>query len=419
MQRSIVTATKVMVLAITLTLLWGFAVAQTLYIPLDNRPPNWAPCNWGQGIRLVVCPPAELYKGRDGVDTASLAQWLLGTKAGKAIVSLDALVYGGLVQSRSTDTPLSTAKQRLAVLLQWKIRYGGEVAAFGVIPRHPDAKYRERNLELLRSPLATNYGISYIEAPWDDALNGSPAISEAKTLTIPSRPGADEAGQVLLLRALAPGLRVKVVYDDPAAANQITRYEGIPLKDSVSRILAAAKAQPVEKNPELVLLVYTGADPRKGTLAVVQALRTGPVAVADIARVNRGDASLVGYLVQLGVYADLVAYASWGTPGNNLGAALAQGGLFLPGACERLWSTYCSGLRKQVLAQAYLEYLWGEVGRPWIRARFPEPLTEEAGRYVLERLQTEPSLQPMGLILEGITFPWQRSFEAGWRFKAQ
>lgn len=374
-----------------------------VYVPLDNRPPNWSPCTW----QIALCPPAELYQGRQGADPEALGRWLLDTAGEQLVVSLDALVYGGLVQSRSSTISLDEAKSRLKALYAWKVKYQGKVLVFGVIPRHPDAVNRARNLELLGSL----EGLEYMEAPWDDALPGSPAIAEAATLPIPTRPGADEAGQILLLRALKPGLRVKVVYDDPRAASQVTRYDGIPLQESIQRLLKSAAAVPVEQQPDLVLMVYSGVDPRQAVLTLLRGMREAKVAVADIARVNRGDSVLVRYLVGIGIYESLASYASWGTPANNLGAALAQGGLFLDNPMQR----------NQALAQAYLEYLWGDVGRTWVRERFPEPLTLEAARYVFERLQGEPTPLFAGerLVIKGLEFPWKRSFEASWRYEFQ
>ncbi len=394
---------------------WAYP-AGTLYIPLDDRPPNWSPCTW----QLVVCPPRAIYQGRDGANLQSLWSWLQEQQGRTLIASLDALIYGGLVQSRTSAVSLQDARRRLEELSRWQARSEVQVLAFGVIPRHPDATNRERNLALLRN---LGDGFAYVEAPWDDALPGSPAVAEAATLPIPTRPGADEAGQTLLLRALNPGLRVRVLYDNPQTALQVTRYDGIPLQESIARLLASAGAVAVETRPDLVLVVYTGGNPRQGILTVMRGLREAPVAVADIARVNRGDASLVGYLVALDIYRDLAAYASWGTPGNNLGAALAQGGLFAGPFCQKAGNPVasCEEWRTRALAQAYLEYLWGEIGRPWVRARFPEPLTEEAARYVFERLQSEPTphlalgqLQPIGL-----QFPWKRSFEAEWQYRLE
>lgn len=385
-----------------LVTLWGLATAQnglTLYLPLDNRPPNWLPCTWG----LVICPPAELYKGRGGADPAQLAQWLNQTSGTTLVVSLDALIYGGLVQSRNSEISAQEAKGRLAPALAWKARTGGRVLAFGVIPRAPDSKNRARNLEVLRS-LTPDSGFDYVEVPWDDALPGSPALAEAATLSVFTRPGADEAGQILLLRALRPGLKVKVLYDNPAAAEQIVRYDGIPLKESIARLLKSAGAEQVETRPDLVLVAYTGPDPRQGLLTILRGLREGRVAVADIARVNRGDAALMKYLLGTEELPKLASYSAWGTPSNNVGTALAQGGLFLDD----------SEKRTEGLARSWLEYLWGEIGRTWVRDRFPEPLTDEAQRYVLERLKREPTpvLELGKLELTGLRTPWRRSFEA-------
>jgi len=403
----------VLFVLVFLPLAWAFP-GGTLYIPLDDRPPNWLPCTW----QLVSCPPRAVYQGRDGASLQALSSWLQEQTGHTLIVSLDALVYGGLVQSRSSALALEDAGRRLEELTRWRVRTGGQVLAFGVIPRHPDAANRARNLALLRN---LGDGFTYVEAPWDDALPGSPAVSEAATLPIPTRPGADEAGQVLLLRAFNPGVRIRVLYDNPQAAQQVTPYDGIPLQESITRLLTAAGAVAVESRPDLVLVVYTGGDPRRGVLTVMQGLREAPVAVADIARVNRGDGSLVRYLVALDLFGDLASYASWGTPGNNLGAALAQGGLFAIPLCQQAGNLVarCEEWRTRALAQAYLEYLWGEIGRPWVRARFPEPLTEEAARYVFERLQAEamPRFSLGQLLPLGLKFPWRRSFEAEWQYR--
>lgn len=397
----------------SLLLLGGLGLSQALYIPLDNRPPNWTPCNWG----LVVCPPPELYRGREGASPSELARWLEATSGQQLLLSVDALVYGGLVQSRTSDISAVEAQRRLEAVSRWKSQNKATVLGFGVIPRHPDATHRERNLEVLRNLS----GLDYAEAIWDDALPPSPAVAEAATLNLPTRPGADEGGQMMLLRSLNRGLRVKVLYDAPEVARQNIRYDGIPLTESVERLVASTDGILVERNPDVVLVAYTGTDPRQGLLTVLQGLREAPVALADLSSVNRGDAVLVRYLVGLGIFSNLASYAAWGTPSNNLGAALAQGGLFAPSLCRRagLEAMRCETLRQQALAQAYLEYLWGEVGRPWVRARFPEPLTEEASRYVFERLRTEPTpVFSIGkLELLGLSFPWQRSFEAGWAYR--
>ena len=135
------------------------------------------------------------------------------------MASLDALAYGGLVQSRHLPLAPEDALARLAPLLAWKARGGGALYLFGVVPRW-DASRRERNLRVLRA-LASWRGLRgvYLEAVWDDALRNSPGPREARALGYPARPGADEAGQVLLLRAFRPGLRVAVVVEEPVATS--------------------------------------------------------------------------------------------------------------------------------------------------------------------------------------------------------
>ncbi|WP_423247863.1 DUF4127 family protein [Thermus altitudinis] len=389
--------------------LWGLGLAQalpggslaqapTLYLPLDDRPPNWAPCTWG----LVVCPPKGAYRGSMGANLEALRAWLLANPGRRLVASLDVLAYGGLLQSRHLALRAEEALVRLGPLLSWKVRYGGELFLFGVVPRW-DATRRERNLAVLQAlnPWARLPGV-YLEAVWDDALRNSPAPKEAKALSYPSRPGADEAGQVLLLRALRPGLKVAVVYEEEALEGRTTPYEGLPLRDTVTGVLQSALAQRVslEEGPDLVLYVYGGRNPRRATQDLLRLMPRFPLALADLSRVNRGDPGLMTYLEGLGLLARLAAYAAWGTPANNLGSALAQGGLFLGDQEGRL----------RRLAEAWFAYWWGEVGRPWVRARFPEPLPQEAQG--VGALWAYPELDGYRVELRGLRFPWARAFEA-------
>lgn len=387
-----------MAFLLLLALLGGVGEARFLYLPLDDRPPNWGPCRYD----LVLCPPKALYRGPEGADLPLLRAWLLATPGEALVGSLDALAYGGLLQSRRLFLPQEDALARLAPLLSWKARYGGRLYLFGVIPRW-DAVHRDRNLEVLQgvAPFLGLKGV-YLEATWDDAVRGSPALEEARRLPYPTRPGADEAGQVLLLRALRPGLRVAVVFEAPALAGRVTPYEGLPLEETVARLLESAGARRVAlgERPDLVLYVYGGLNPRQALLDLLRLMGAHRVALADLHRVNRGDPRLVEGLLALGLFPRLAAYAAWGTPANNLGSALAQGGLFLSDE---------EGRRARLM-EAYFAYWWGEVGRPWVRARFPEPLPQEAE----EALRLFRPVPWEGGVLEllDLAFPWGRSFEA-------
>jgi hypothetical protein len=91
-------------------------------VPLDSRPPNWQfPQRLADiaGVELAVPPRGELGTLHSGADGARLARWLADTVSGAdggagcdaAVFSWDALIYGGLVQSRSLDTvPVTVAE---------------------------------------------------------------------------------------------------------------------------------------------------------------------------------------------------------------------------------------------------------------------------------------------------------------------
>jgi hypothetical protein len=86
-------------------------------LPLDSRPPNWQfPRRLADiaGVELVLPPRERLGALRRGADGLALAQWLreavMGVdgrpKCDAVVFSWDALLYGGLVQSRQLDGPI-------------------------------------------------------------------------------------------------------------------------------------------------------------------------------------------------------------------------------------------------------------------------------------------------------------------------
>ena len=137
---------------------------------------------------------------------------------------------------------------------------------------------------------------------------------------------------------------MQVVYEDPGLPDRRTPYEALSLKETMDRVLKSASALELLERPDLVLYVYGGLDPRRAALDLMALMREHRVALADLSRVNRGDARLMERLLGLGLCARLAAYAGWGTPANNLGSALAQAGLFRGEA------------RLNRLAEGYLHY---------------------------------------------------------------
>lgn len=407
-------------------LLAAQAGAQTL-LPLDSRPATRVLPALIAGLRGgdVRVPPAELLgTAARGADSAALTAWLeLQPTRGPLMVALDALAYGGLVQSRTSPLTAAEALARLEPLRTWTARTGSPVYAFITLPREPDATDRERNLAVVREVMrwAGEGAFRELHVTWDDALPGSPAPAEGAALAAQAPanvrvyPGADEVLSLLVARALAPVERtVRVEYSDPVKAEGVIRYEGIPLTQSVLNHAGAGGFRVVEAGrADLTLYVYNGGDPRRAALRVSALLRGGPVAVADVAQVNLGNVRLWRDLATLRQHANLRSLAAWGTPGNNVGTALAHARLSLAGT---------DPIRQDaLLAREYAnDVIYSAQVRAALRKAIPEAeLNTPAGQARLLEIAREYFPLRVGLTytLEDAALPWGRSFE--WDFRLE
>lgn len=406
-------------------LLLPAAQAQIL-LPLDSRPAtSTLPADIAglvsSDVRLA--PQWLLGVAKHGADEAPLQAWLAAQTAPQhlpLIVSLDALAYGGLVQSRTSPISAEEALSRLSVL-RTKAAEQQPIYAFITLPRSPDATNRARNLAVAREMLnwAADGTFKELHITWDDALPGSPAPQEGAELakTAPANvlvyPGADEVLSSLVARALAPeAARVKVEYSDPKKADAVIKYEGIALSRSVAlhaqatgfTLAAAGETAP------LTLYVYNGGDSRKAALRVSALLRRGKVAVVDVNAVNQGNLGLWSDLTTLRRPENLAALAAWGTPGNNLGSVLAHAKLVLHGADP--------GRQDALLAREYTnDVIYSAQLRPQIRKALPEAelSSPRASRVALALAQKDFPLQfAQRYALADASFPWGRSFE--WQF---
>ncbi len=429
--------------ALALTALLGAASAQTL-IPLDSRPATSTlpALIAGVGGRTVEVPPAELLgNAQVGADPQKLTDWLNAQPVnGPLIVSLDALGYGGLVQSRTSTLPADQVLARLQPVRDWQARTGQPVYAFIVLPREPDATNRERNYAVAQTMLqwARDGVFKELDVTWDDALPGSPSPAEGAQLAkeapanVRVLPGADEVLAMLVARALAPEPRMLAVeYSDPKAAQAVIRYEGIPLTESVQGHAEASGftvvptvpdpiltpfggtgARP-EGSADMTLYVYNGGNPRAAALRVSQLLRRGPLAVADIAQVNQGNVRTWTDLYTLQRPQDLASLAAWGTPGNNLGTVLAHAKMLLAGGQPEQ--------QQDLIAYEYAnDVVYSAEVRPALRKLVPEkdlntPQAQEA-LFTLAK-QFFPLHLGSTYDLADASLPWGRSFE--WRFDLQ
>jgi Protein of unknown function (DUF4127) len=417
---------------VTLVLLLGTARAQTApiaLIPLDSRPATATlPVDIAavSGARVVTPPLEMLGDATRPAQTDAIYAWLNQTDPRALVVSLDALAYGGLVQSRSSELTEDEAWARLGGVRDWHARTGRPVEAFITIPRAPDAVNRPRNLGLIRRAFdwAADGTLQRLYVTWDDALPESPAPGEGARLrdeaaarglqNVLVYPGADEAASTLLshlvLEPVADKPRVRVEYSDPAAKTRTIVYEGQPLDQSVIMQARAAGVEIVEGKGDVTLFIYNGGDMRTAAVRLSVLARREAVALVDIASVNKASTQLVNDVVVLQRYMKLYGFAAWGTPGNNLGTALAQSAMRVIGG---------DGLAQvRLLLREYVnDFLYSTVVRPQIRERYGDlPLdTAMAKTELLEFLRRvfRPSRLSKEFCLDitGAEFPWARSFE--------
>lgn len=408
-------------------LLSGASSAQIL-LPLDSRPATSTLPARMAGLRggAPHLPPAEMLgNATRGADPVALSAWLAAQPTDRPlVVALDALAYGGLVQSRSSPLSAAQALARLQPVRDWQARTRQPVFAFITLPREPDATDRARNLAVVKAMIEwARAGVfRELHVTWDDALPGSPAPLEGAALAkdapanVRVYPGADEVLSLLSARALSPELRtVRAVYSDPVAAQGVVKYEGIPLTRSTENHAAAAGYEVVDAGSgpaDLTLFVYNGGDTRQAALKISALLRRGPVAVADVAAVNLGNTRLWGDLQTLRQSANLRALAAWGTPGNNLGTALAHAKLAEGADPVR---------QDELLAREYAnDVIYSAQLRAALRKEVPEArLNTPEGQAALLRLAQAAFPLRVGqpYTLRDASLPWGRSFE--WQFELQ
>ena len=295
-----------------------------LYVPLDNRPVCLAyPVETMEAAGWEVkTPPLEYIAGAEkGGDPDALFDWLLenADESLAMVISSDALVYGGLVDSRTHHIPLEVLKHRADRLVELKKDFRDQlVYVFTTIMRSPkrsaapvepayykewgakifrlgeledklEAKeigYREkRELRKLRQAIPQeilddylntrkrNFEINKLYLEWqkeglldtlifskDDCAEFGFNVDEARELENlggKTKTGADEIPLSLLARAVNKEIKIYVEYTENEYKNLISNYEDVPIEQSVLGQLELGGFQVVESKEEadVVLLV--------------------------------------------------------------------------------------------------------------------------------------------------------------------
>lgn len=169
-------------------------MTKVVYLPLDERP-----CNAKYPLQLaamadlnVVAPPAErLGNKKRPAQYDRIADWLLGevNDADYLLVSIDMLVYGGIVPSRLHHLSESVCLDRLHLLRQIKAaRPSIKICAFNLIMRVPAYNSSEEEPAYYAEYGAAIYRYGWLQdkaeteplepaeqAEWDSLQNSLPA----------------------------------------------------------------------------------------------------------------------------------------------------------------------------------------------------------------------------------------------------
>ena len=299
---------------------------RVLFIPLDDRPPC---LQFTQQMGLIgnadVVTPPKVLLGRftTAGQSDKIIEWLKQQDLQSfdaAIISLDMLVYGGLVGSRTHDVKSEQALKRVEVMQEIRKKapdlrlyvqnvimrlaptadgkneaYRADLAKWAEISVSKDAKSksetaaletripaqaladykmaRQRNLKVnLKAINFVRSGVvDYLILSQDDAkpigihvADRLKLNAEVKRLGLTNKiavqPGADEVSMLLLARALNHHYKIspqiKAVYSSAIAANTVMPFEDKPLRETVSYHIKATGSQEVQNENEADLLFY-------------------------------------------------------------------------------------------------------------------------------------------------------------------
>ncbi len=369
------------------------------YIPLDDRPVNTQRAELlaqSAGVHLLM-PDESLYRtaldgqppnpnGTSCGDGAALLEWLRDCDADYYALSLDQLLSGGLVNSRSMteiggeyliiDELFSLLEGKKALLFDTVMRLSPTVGYlgctledylalrdYGALPRpelsgdadaqsiiaayavesdtdsaltEPYLAARSRKLRLTEHILSAMpndpnirifYGI-------DDSHEGN-TVQSNEVSFIRHRlkngevfSGADELGLMAIASAIrlhygdAPSVDVKYFGADPQAPADI--YDSGTLGESIASHISALGAELVDSSPELELLVF-GDGAADALLARYEenAASGLPTVIIDISRGTSLPSAMLGDGdLDTSI---LLGYSAWNTAGNSVGIALSCG----------------------------------------------------------------------------------------------
>ena len=419
------------------------------FVPIDNRPVCYTLpkdiAAMDEDIELLL-PPREFLGDLTKIAKIDkILDWMKNLPECDAMVlSLDTLVYGGLIPSRRSPDTLDEIKTRLNKLKP--LLEGKKVYAFSSIMRISNNNYNEEEKEywaewgkkifaysfngggetdvppeILEDYLATrkrNFEINkmYLNMNFDtlifskdDCAERGFNVDEARELEQlggTTKTGADEIPLTLLARAIEKEIKVFVEFTEPEHKDRISNYEDVSIEKSVEGQIELAGLTRVFKRDEAdIILIVNNFIEKQGELVMGWTTRGSgkcklpdkPYAIADVRYANGADNDFVADILPK-LDDNFYGYAGWNTSANTLGTILATikvkygGGKYNHEAFKKL---------------QMVRFLDDWAYQANIRVNGQTPDIEDLMKPFEEKLTF---FETQG-INAGYSYPWDRSFE--------
>lgn len=352
------------------------------FIPIDNRPVCYSLAKdiaaIDGDIELLLPPREYLGDLKKIADIQAILDWLRVQKdVDTLILSLDTLIYGGLIPSRRGKESLDELKKRLEYIKP--ILAGKKVYAFSSVMRISNNNYNEEEKEywkdygkkifaysfsggkqndgipvdILEDYLATrkrNFEVNKIYLDWqreglfdtlifskDDCAEFGFNVEEARELERlggKTKTGADEIPLSLLSRAIEKDIKIYPEFLEPEYKDCISNYEDVSIEKSVlAQLELGGFKLAYEKEDADVVLVVNNFVEKQGELVMGWATPKPyhgnfeapdqAFAIADVRFANGADNDFVADVFKKADFSKFYGYSGWNTSANTLGSLLA------------------------------------------------------------------------------------------------
>ena len=356
------------------------------FLPIDNRPVCYTLPKLIAGIDEDIefsIPERELLGDLTKIaDIDGLFEWLENLpQQDSLILSLDTLIYGGLIPSRRGKETLNELKLRLEKLKKILKNKGAKIYAFSSIMRISNNNYNEEekeywsdygkkifeysyNLhkngsaqtdippEILKDYLQTrerNFEVNKTYLEWqkegifeflvfskDDCAQFGLNVKESQELEKLggfTKTGADEIPLSLLSRSLNKSLKIYPEFLEPEYKGLVSNYEDVSVENSVRGQIELGGCEVCgdKNNADLILYVNNFID-RQGE--IVMGINTKsfegefktpdkPYMTADVRFANGADNEFIRELFKNELKDEyFYGYSAWNTTANTLGSLI-------------------------------------------------------------------------------------------------